>query len=248
MNNNQPNIPQGPTLFKNYMYGDKVFLLDCLDVDNTSLLIGDLATFVNDPMTYGKKLQFFINSPGGDVSVMKSIMSLMNIARLNDITIETYVLGMAYSAASILAAYGDIRYMTKYAQHLIHFGMVPSFATKYSEIEKIMQQTKEHADQLNAIYLENTELSKEKLSELQNDERGFLNADDCLKYKLCDCILEYSLDERNEFENAYSKFNEEYCKKGYYKTEDEIKKELKTNKKNVKHKSKVKNKKVTING
>lgn len=236
MNNSPNSMQMGPSLYKNYVLGDKVFILDYLETDNTALLIGDLATCVNDPMMFGKTIQIYINSPGGEVSVMKSILSLMSIAKFNDITVETYVIGMAYSAASIIAICGDIRYMTRYAQHLIHFGTVPSFATKYSEIDKIMQQTKEHADQLNSIYIENTTLNQDKLDELQNDERGFLNADDCLKYKLCDYVLEYNLFEKYDFNEAYGKFNEEYFKKGYYKTEEEIKKELKVNPKNIKSK------------
>lgn len=239
MNNCNSSLPfQPPSPFKNYVMGDKIFLLDCLDTDNTASLIGDLTTCINDPAMFGKEISFYINSPGGEVSVMKSILALMNMARLFNITVKTFVLGMAYSAASIIAVYGDERYMTKYAQHLVHFGMVPSFATKYSEIEKIMSQTKEHAEQLNNIYTEFTDLTPEKLEELQNDERGYLNAEECLKYNMCDGIIENELVEKNEFNNAYNKFNNEWKAKGYYKTEDEIKAELKNKNKKIIKKTK----------
>ena len=65
------------------------------------------------------------------------------------------------------------------------------------------------------IYYEmtNNKLTPKKLEELEIDERGYVTANDCLKYGLCDCILEDELETklaqdslRDEFENSFEDF------------------------------------------
>ena len=76
---------------KNYMYNDKVFILDEITTENCAYLLGDLITIIFNPENIGKRLQFFINSPGCESFVMMNIIGLMNIAKLYNMSLETFV-------------------------------------------------------------------------------------------------------------------------------------------------------------
>lgn len=199
---------------KNYMYNDKVFILDEITSDNCAYLIGDLSNFVFDEQNRGKGLTFFINSPGGETYVMMSIIGLINIAKLYDIEITTFVLGTAASAASMIAVQGDRRFMSNISQHLVHFGSIFNVTSLQSEIEKIYEQNKEYADNLDNLYLTacKGKLTKSVLDKLKKDERGYLNAEDCVKYGFCDVIIENELAQKNFYEDQKTVFEQNFVK------------------------------------
>jgi len=226
---------------KNYMYGDKVFILDEITSENCAFLIGDLSTFIFEEQNRGKGLSFFINSPGGETYVMMSIIGLMNIAKLYDIEITTFVLGTAASAASMIAVQGDRRFMTNVSRHLVHFGSIWDVTTKNSEIEKIYEQNKEYADNLDNLYLTacGGKLTKHVLDKLKRDERGYLNAEDCVKYGFCDSIIEDELTQKRIYEEEKNVFERNFTKAliSAQKKKKPEKSESKS-KKSVKNKSK----------
>lgn len=227
---------------RNYMFGEKVFLLDEINEENCAYLIGDLSTFVLNEDNFGKALIFIINSPGGSVYTMMTIIGLINIAKLNNITVSTFVLGWAASAASMIAVQGDNRFMSHISRHLIHFGCIWDMTTKHSEIEKTYIQNKEYANNLRNLYLSTSKgkLSPKTLEELQSDERGYLNAEDCLKYGLCDKILEYDLFERYRLEEEQEEKEKEF--ESYFKMKSKKEKERKAKAK-LKQKAKKEEKK-----
>lgn len=225
---------------KNYMFNDKVFILDEITSDNCAYLIGDLTTYVLAEENQGKHLIIIINSPGGQVDVMMTIIGLINMAKLNNITVMTFVLGIAASAASMIAIQGDERYISRISKHFVHFGCIWDVTTKHSEIEKMYHQNKQYSESMIELYLEacNGKLSREKLLSLQSDERGYLLADECLKYGLCDTIIETDLIQRklaeNKAEEEYAEF--EAYKKEKLKAERQAKLKLKNKAKKSKRK------------
>lgn len=229
-----------PSSSRNYMYGNKVFILDEITADNCAYLIGDLTNFVFAPENNDKNIMFIINSPGGDSYVMMNIIGLINVAKLNNIEVYTFVLGMAGSAASLIATQGDVRYMSDISRHFVHFGAIFDITTKHSEIEKTYSQNKEYADNLTELYLKacGGKLSREKLLEIQSDERGYLNAKECIKYGLVDTIIEEDLKEKVEDETLHQEF---------YKNYDNFIKAQKSKDKPIKKKTSLKTKKVKQN-
>lgn len=222
---------------RNYMYKNTVYLLDEISDLSCAYLIGDLYDFVTDKRNFDTPLNFIINSPGGDVSVMMTILGLMNIAKVNGIQINTFVMGVAASAASVIAIQGDVRKITKVSRHFVHFGSMWSLTERHSEIEKIYEQTKDYAERIDNLYLEACpRLTPEKLRSLQLDERGYLNAEQCVEYGLCDSIIEDDLAYmKNVHEKAegFEELFEDY-QKGDYKAL--LKKVEKLNKKPSKKK------------
>jgi len=179
---------------RNYMYKNTVYLLDEISDLSCAYLIGDLYDFVTDKRNFDTPLNFIINSPGGDVYTMMTILGLINIAKVNGIQINTFVMGVAASAASVIAIQGDVRKITKVSRHFVHFGAMWSLTERHSEIEKIYEQTKDYAERIDNLYLEACPgLTPEKLRNLQLDERGYLNAEQCVEYGLCDSIIEDDL-------------------------------------------------------
>lgn len=194
---------------KNYMYKNTVYLLDEITDKSCAYLIGDLYEFVTNPQNFDTPLNFIINSPGGDVYVMMTIIGLINIAKLNKIQINTFVMGIAASAASVIAIQGDVRKITNVSRHFIHFGSMWSLTERHSEIEKIYEQTKDYAERIDNLYLQACPgLSSEKLRSLQLDERGYLNAEQCIQYGLCDSIIENDLANTNKIHKDAEKFEE----------------------------------------
>lgn len=215
---------------KNYMMNEKIFILDTITADNCAHLIGDMTSFILNEQNQNKRLMFFINSPGGEVDTMLTIIGLINMARLYNIQIYTFVLGLAGSAASMIAVQGDQRYMSTMSRHFIHFGCIWDVTTKHSEIEKMYHQNKEYADNIVNLYLDACEnkLSKTELLKLQSDERGYLSAEQCLRYGLCDQIIENELIQKRQYELKKAKFDEEILK-----SEKKSAKSKVTNKKRV---------------
>lgn len=199
--------------FRNYMVDNKVFILDEINSINCAYLIGDLTNFVFNEQNINKKIMIIINSPGGEIDVLFTILGLLNIARLSNIEIYTFVLGRACSAASILAVQGDYRYMSKLSKHFIHFGSIYDVTQKRSEIEKIYTQNKEYTDMIDELYISksNNKLNKEFLEKIQNDERGYLNANRCLKLGLCDAIVESDLLSKLKYEQDQLAFEKEFA-------------------------------------
>lgn len=197
---------------KNYMYNNKVFILDAITCDNCAFLIGDLTTFVFSEENKGKSLMFFINSPGGESYTMMSIIGLMNIAKLYNIEVITFVLGTAASAASMIAVQGDKRFMSNISRHLVHFGSIYDITCLHSEIEKICEQNKEYASNMDNLYLNacKGKLTKSVLEKLKKDERGYLNAEDCLKYGFCDSIIEDELTQKYIYDEQRENFEKTF--------------------------------------
>ena len=206
------NSESNQAVYKNYMYTNKVFLLDEITPTNCAFLIGDLTQFIGDPENEKKRLNLFINSPGGDANTMMTILGLLNLARLNNIFITTYVLGLAGSAASIIASQGDSRFMSDISRHFIHFGSIFDVTSKHSEIEKAYQQNKDYAEKMQDLYIQacKGKLSREMLLTLQSDERGYLNAKQCLKYGLCDAIIEDELAAKRKDEEKTRELEKEF--------------------------------------
>ena len=195
---------------RNYMYKNTVYLLDEITEVSCAYLIGDLYEFVTTPQNNETPLNFIINSPGGDVYVMMTILGLINIAKVNRIQVNTFVMGIAASAASVIAVQGDVRKITKVSRHFIHFGSMWSLTERHSEIEKIYEQTKDYAERIDNLYLEacGNKLTPEKLRSLQLDERGYLNAEQCVEFGLCDGIIENDLGEMNKLHKKAEGFEE----------------------------------------
>ena len=194
----------------NYVSGNKIFILDKFASQTSNELIGNLSSIVDNLPTapiYNTNtkiispydidhinhpiIDVYINSGGGDGSILDSITTLLGIAKFRGAIIRTTVLSRAYSCGSLLAITGTpgFRIMYSQAYHLVHFGHHSFGVSKEDEITMAAKQIKEHSANKRNMYLQHTNLTAAHLRKLQSNEQGFLNADACLKHGLCDWII-----------------------------------------------------------
>jgi len=179
----------------NYVLNNNVFIFDSLNPNSCAKLIGDLTVLVQlaheNKDEEKKSINFFFNSPGGNISILLSIQYLMDMAKGYNILIPTNVCGRASSAASLLAIQGTPghRMMGEYTQHFVHFGQTSQAVSKESEIAKTTAQFKRHRDIIKKIYLRHTKIKENQLNKLIEDEMGYLDANACLRLGFCDSIL-----------------------------------------------------------
>lgn len=195
----------------NFVSDNKVFILGGFYAEETNEMIGDLTDMVmNLPLetkymqsatlaspydTYGLKnpiIDVLINSNGGETSILKSISTLLSIAKNRGAIIRTTVLGKAHSCGSMLAIQGTpgFRIMYEYAQHLIHFGSIGLTAQKEDEIEAIKKRMKTFSDTAKKIYTVNTNLTEKNVQNLMRIEHNLKDANWCLQHNLCDWIID----------------------------------------------------------
>ena len=195
----------------NYILDKQVFILGGFDPQETNQMIGELAKMVQSLPTYpiystkheqtspydtkdiiNPIIDIYINSNGGDASILHSISALLSIARSRGAIIRTTVLCNAASCGSLLAVQGTpgFRIMNEYATHMIHFGASRVRVEKEDEIKlatKYMQQTHKRMED---IYLKHTGLTQAQLKKIMKNEHGHLFPDECLQHNICDWVID----------------------------------------------------------
>jgi len=166
---------------------NKVFINDVIEYENCAHLIADMTLIMDIPGN--QFLELFINSPGGDWYTGISIINMMEIAKEKGLTVNTYVTGEAASMASIIALYGDNRFIHKNARHMIHFGAYYNEIHKETEIKKSLKDMQEFHDICIDIYSKKTKMKKSFIEKVMEDEFGFMNSEDCIKYGIATQII-----------------------------------------------------------
>ena len=174
----------------NFAYKNRVYLLDELTTENTSRLLADISDMIDYEKHHSFIIEWYINSPGGEVSACKSLLTMMKIANIQGVENCTYVMGNAMSSASILAISGNTRYIMSYASHYVHYGSSGNSSSHPAEAKRNYKDDQIFYDWVKSVYLEKTTIPETKLDALIEHEGGFIYAKDCLKYKFVDYIID----------------------------------------------------------
>lgn len=135
------------------------------------------------------KIVVNISSLGGDVDHGLAIHDLL---ASNSAPVETHVIGMTASAATIIAQAGDERFMSDNALYLVHrawtigMGNANDFAALAKDLETI-------DDRISNIYAKRSGFDQSDFMELMNEANGdgiWISADDALDYGLIDTVTE----------------------------------------------------------
>ncbi len=133
-----------------------------------------------------KDIYMYINSPGGEVNAGMAIYDTMNFIKSD---VQTIVIGLAASMASVLASSGTKgkRFILPNSQFMIHQpsggiqGQQTEMAIAAEEILKIRKK-------LNKLLAKNTGQNYEKV-EHDTERDHWLDAEESLKYGLVDKIM-----------------------------------------------------------
>ena len=131
------------------------------------------------------EINLHMQSPGGS---LLPTLGLVDLIRTSEIPINTFVDSYCASAASLITVAGAQRFINKHGVVLIHqlkMGVEPS---KYLEIRDQTDNADTLMKIIKNIYLENTNLTAEKLDELLMHD-WWLNSTLCKEYGIVDIIM-----------------------------------------------------------
>ena len=130
-----------------------------------------------------KPIKFFINSNGGNVSDMFSIIDIIENSKT---PIYTYCTGKAHSCGGLLLMSGIKRFISPHALVLIHSASSGTYGKIQAMVETIEQYQKEQKMLENYI-VSKTKITQERLDKVrENKIDWFLTAQDCLDLGVAD--------------------------------------------------------------
>lgn len=136
------------------------------------------------------QIDLWINSFGGYSHLVMHLIELVEIAKRDGIKVRTIVPNAAFSAGSMLAVTGSPgeRYISKHADHLVHYGTIASFETTPEQIKRY-QKWKERQFKYSITHYK-------KYCDIPNLEQGiqddgwFIPAADCIRNKMADRYMD----------------------------------------------------------
>lgn len=130
-------------------------------------------------------INLHINSPGGLYLSCMAIIDTMDRLK-KKVNINTYVEGVAASAATMISIHGTKRFITKNSYMLIHEVSAGTIG-RYSDMLDGIQNVDSFMKQMVSMYTEKTNISADEIHELLKHDL-FWVADDCLSKGLVDEI------------------------------------------------------------
>lgn len=165
---------------------DRIIMLSGpIDDDLANSIISQLLFL--DAQDSEKDIYLYINSPGGVVTAGLAIYDTMNFIKSD---VQTIVMGMAASMASVLASSGTKgkRFALPHSEVMIH---QPSGGAQgqQTEIKIAAEQILKTRKELNTILAENSGQPLEKIN-IDTERDNYLSAQDAVEYGLIDGIME----------------------------------------------------------
>jgi ATP-dependent Clp protease protease subunit len=137
----------------------------------------------------GKKIQFFINTPGGSITAGMAIYDTMKLIRS---PIEVIVTGLAASMGSIIlcGAKKGNRFLYPNARVLIHQPLISGrFYAPAVDIAIQAEEMEKTRVEMNRILAESSGQPLEKIQK-DTDRDFYMNAQEAIAYGLADAIME----------------------------------------------------------
>ncbi|AVK64552.1 ATP-dependent Clp endopeptidase, proteolytic subunit ClpP [Lactobacillus sp. CBA3606] len=165
---------------------DRIIMLSGPIEDNMANAIIAQLLFL-DAQDSDKDIYLYINSPGGVVTAGLAIYDTMNFIKSD---VQTIVMGMAASMASVLASSGTKgkRFALPNSEILIH---QPSGGAQgqQTEIEIVAEEILKTRKKINEILASNSDQPVEKLNH-DTERDNYLTAQEAKEYGLIDDIME----------------------------------------------------------
>lgn len=166
--------------------GNTFFISDVDDNLEMSIVIPLMKEIEAQSKLREGRIDIWVNSFGGYAHLAFQIISLMELAKRNDIVVRTVVNSIAYSAGSIIACAGSPgeRYIDRDAEHLLHLGFTGSGESTVQQLERNYAQKSGHFRHILNHYNKYAEVPH--LEEALKDDSFYVNAAKSIKYKLAD--------------------------------------------------------------
>lgn len=135
------------------------------------------------------KIVVNISSLGGDVDHGLAIHDLL---ASNSAEVETNVIGMTASAATIIAQAGDVRKMSDNALYLVHRAWTMAMGNT-NDFEAMAKDLAKLDDRISNIYAKRSNKDKEEFLALMNESNGdgiWISAEEAQEFGLIDVVSE----------------------------------------------------------
>ncbi|MCF6515698.1 ATP-dependent Clp endopeptidase proteolytic subunit ClpP [Lactobacillus sp. S2-2] len=186
--------PQGERAYDIYsrLLKDRIIMLSGpIEDDMANAIIAQLLFL--DAQDPDKDIYLYINSPGGVITSGMAIYDTMNFIKAD---VQTIVMGMAASMASVLASSGakGKRFALPHSQVMIH---QPSGGAQgqQTEIEIAAVEILKARKMINELLAENSNQPLEKINK-DTERDNYLTADDAVEYGLIDGVMKNSSEKK----------------------------------------------------
>lgn len=161
----------------------QIFVFAPIDDYSAQFIIQQLLMLDRDS---NEEITMFINSGGGYVSSMFAIIDTMNMVKS---PIRTVVMGVAASAAAVIACCGDSRLITQNSQYMLHEVSSFTFGTM-STMQEDMQQSLQQQNKLINIVAQKTKQTPDTISNMVNKTDKFFSATEAVNFGLADKVIQ----------------------------------------------------------
>lgn len=138
----------------------------------------------------GDDVLVLINSPGGYCVHAEEIYSAL---KFYGGKVEVHVVGIAASAASMIACAGDRVLISPVGMFMIHNASRGSVSGDYRTMEESAQALKEYNAAIKNAYMEKTAMTEQELQDLM-DKTTYMSANAAVEHGFADALMESSKD------------------------------------------------------
>ena len=138
----------------------------------------------------GEDVLVLINSPGGYCVYAEEIYSAL---KFYEGKVEVHVVGIAASAASMIACAGDRVMISPVGMIMIHNASRGPVSGDYRTMEESAQALKEYNAAIKNAYMDKTGMTEQELQDLM-DKTTYMSANTAIEYGFADSIMKSSKD------------------------------------------------------
>ncbi|MDD4778992.1 MAG: ATP-dependent Clp protease proteolytic subunit [Tissierellia bacterium] len=183
------NLPDPETLdYYKQLSNREIFINQDIDeyvVDYSLKIIEWNKEDKNIPIEDRKKIKIFINTDGGDVTAMNSMINAIQLSKTPCITIG---MGKVFSAGAMILLASKERWVFKNTIVMIHKGSsgIISDVNKIIDYSKFLEKDNEYNKQ---YILDNTKITPKKYKEVENKD-WYIFASECLEWGIATKIID----------------------------------------------------------
>ena len=159
-----------------------IFLFSTVDSYSAELIVRQLLEY--DRQSHDE-ITMFINSPGGYVTQLFSIIDAMDLVSS---PIRTVVIGQAASCASVIAAYGDTRLISEKSEFMLH-EVWDLMVGSYNDMQENIERMEMMQNKLLGILSKATGKTVDELNAVIKKNDAYYSAEQAIAFGLADRII-----------------------------------------------------------
>lgn len=146
-----------------------------------------------------KSVTVYINTMGGLVFCMHTILSMLELLKSRGVKVETVALGAAASAGAVIFLAGQRRWISPYTFLMYHDTSLSSDGEKASELKRYIKFLESLDRSVMSVLLKDTKMTYKQFVDLMGEKEWMITPKDALEYKFAHGY--YVKEERKRYGN-----------------------------------------------